>query len=83
MVNGILCAASGVSGIIMPFAIEALFISYGYQVSQSPIVQRHFVLSELWGLAAARGLWSSSRTTYISNLTLINSITLRIMTVAS
>jgi predicted MFS family arabinose efflux permease len=31
MAYGILCASSGVSGIIMPFAIEALLAKYGYQ----------------------------------------------------
>lgn len=33
MAYGILCASSGVSGIVMPFAIEALLARYGYQTT--------------------------------------------------
>lgn len=33
MVYGILCASSGVSGVVMPYAIEALLNKYGYQTT--------------------------------------------------
>jgi predicted MFS family arabinose efflux permease len=33
MAYGLLCASSGVSGIVMPFAVEALLNAYGYQTT--------------------------------------------------
>ncbi|KAH7383518.1 major facilitator superfamily domain-containing protein [Cadophora sp. MPI-SDFR-AT-0126] len=33
MAYGILCASSGVSGIVMPFAVEGLLAKYGYQTT--------------------------------------------------
>lgn len=45
MAYGILCASSGVSGIIMPFAIEALLAKYGYQTTLRIITVGLFVLT--------------------------------------
>ncbi|KAN0101995.1 MFS general substrate transporter [Hyaloscypha variabilis] len=33
MAYGILCASSGISGVLMPFAVEAMLSRYGYQIT--------------------------------------------------
>jgi MFS family permease len=45
MAYGLVCAASGVSGVIMPFAIEALLARYGYKTTLRIITVGLFVLT--------------------------------------
>jgi hypothetical protein len=45
MAYGLLCSASGVSGVVMPFIIEALLQKYGYPITLRAIATALSVLT--------------------------------------